>query len=51
MVSLTLTTFSKEISASRIYQDVPISLKFDVSFNNQGKQQIVFFEFITALFM
>ena len=35
-VHLTLTAFSKELSASKMYQDIPISLKFDVSFNNQG---------------
>ena len=39
-VHLTLTAFSKQLSASKIYRDVPVSLRFDVSFNNQGTYSI-----------
>ena len=35
-IHLTLTAFSKELSAPKIYQDVPVSVNFHVSFSNQG---------------
>ncbi len=40
-VSLTLTSFVKEMSAAKIYQDVPVHVGFDIVFNNQGSEYLM----------